>query len=97
MANIHHAPIQKAMHRIKQLSADENAKRLAFVRERALHDEASLIYDAKQEGREEGREEGELKAKEAMAKSLIALAVLTDEQIVAVTGLPLETVQALRD
>ncbi len=92
MANIYHAPIQKAMHRIKQLSADENAKRLAFVRERALHDEASLIYDAKQEG----REEGELKAKEAMAKSLIALAVLTDEQIVAVTGLPLETVQALR-
>ena len=92
MANIQHAPIQQAMHRIKQLSADENAKRLAFVRERALRDEASLIYDAKQEG----REEGELKAKEAMAKSLIALAVLTDEQIVTVTGLPLETVQALR-
>ena len=97
MDNITHAPIQKAMNRIKQLSADENAKRLAFVRERALHDEASLIYDAKQEGREEGREEGELKAKGEMAKSLIALAVLTDEQIVAVTGLPLETVQALRD
>lgn len=87
MANIQHAPIQQAMHRIKQLSADENAKRLAFVRERALRDEASLIYDAKQEGREE--------AKEAMAKNLIALAVLTDEQIVEVTGLPLETVQAL--
>ncbi|SKA26666.1 hypothetical protein SAMN02745127_02993 [Oceanospirillum multiglobuliferum] len=48
MDSITHVPIQKAMNRIKQLSADEDAKRLAFVHERALHDGASLIYDAMQ-------------------------------------------------
>jgi hypothetical protein len=32
------------------LSADEEARRLAFVRERALHDEVSFLNEAKQEG-----------------------------------------------
>ncbi|BBI62915.1 hypothetical protein HSBAA_42210 [Vreelandella sulfidaeris] len=42
MANIAHEPVKKAMNRIKQLSADEETRRLAFVRERALRDEVSL-------------------------------------------------------
>ena len=37
-------------------------KRLALVRERALHDEATLMYEAREEGREEGLEEGYQKA-----------------------------------
>jgi len=41
------------MSRIRELSADEEARRLAFVRERALRDEVSLLNDAKREGREE--------------------------------------------
>lgn len=50
MAEIAYQPVQDAMNKIKNLSADEEAQRLAFVRERALHDEASLLKDAKEEG-----------------------------------------------
>jgi predicted transposase/invertase (TIGR01784 family) len=77
------------MDRIRQLSADEEARRLAFVRERALHDEVSFLNEAKREGREEGREE--------VARHLIALRLLTDEQIAAAAGLTEAAVKALRD
>jgi len=60
MATVSHEPVQQAMDRIRQLSADEEARRLAFVRERALHDEVSFLNEAKREGRKEGREEGRL-------------------------------------
>jgi len=36
MAQLEHAPIQRALSRVCELSADEEARRLAFVRERAL-------------------------------------------------------------
>ncbi|MBK5964453.1 hypothetical protein CCR95_10245 [Thiocystis minor] len=58
MAAIEHAPIQEALNRVRQLSADEEARRLAFVRERALHDEVSLLKEAREEGREEGERLG---------------------------------------
>lgn len=57
MATIDHAPIQEALSRVRQLSADEEARRLAFVRERALRDEVSFLKEARQEGRQEGRRE----------------------------------------
>ena len=50
MAKVAHEPVKKAMSRIRELSADEEARRLAFVRERALRDEVSLLNDAKREG-----------------------------------------------
>ncbi|WP_404375497.1 hypothetical protein [Vreelandella aquamarina] len=50
-----HEPVKRAMSRIRELSADEETRRLAFVRERALRDEVSLLNDARREGREEGR------------------------------------------
>jgi hypothetical protein len=59
MANVAHEPVKKAMNRIRELSADEEARRLAFVRERALRDEVSFINDAERRGRREGRIEGE--------------------------------------
>ncbi|EHQ52007.1 hypothetical protein ECTPHS_04898 [Ectothiorhodospira sp. PHS-1] len=49
MANVAHEPVKKAMSRIRELSADEETRRLAFVRERALRDEVSLLNDAKRE------------------------------------------------
>ncbi|MEO5344483.1 MAG: Rpn family recombination-promoting nuclease/putative transposase [Gammaproteobacteria bacterium SHHR-1] len=58
MSKVQHEPVQAAMSRIRQLSADEEARRLAFVRERALRDEASLLKDAREEGLQVGREEG---------------------------------------
>ncbi|NEV65373.1 PD-(D/E)XK nuclease family transposase, partial [Thiorhodococcus minor] len=53
MAAVAHEPVKQAMNRIRQLSADEEARRLAFVRERALHDEVSFLNEAKREGRHE--------------------------------------------
>lgn len=49
MANVAHEPVNKAMSRIRELSADEETRRLAFVRERALRDEVSLLNDARRE------------------------------------------------
>ncbi|MGP5144709.1 DUF4351 domain-containing protein, partial [Vreelandella alkaliphila] len=37
------------MSRIRELSTDEETRRLAFVRERALRDEVSLLNDARRE------------------------------------------------
>jgi predicted transposase/invertase (TIGR01784 family) len=65
MAKVAHEPVKKAMSRIKQLSADEETRRLAFVRERALRDEVSLLNDAEKRGRHEGVE--------ATVRKLIAL------------------------
>ncbi|NEV61136.1 Rpn family recombination-promoting nuclease/putative transposase [Thiorhodococcus minor] len=88
MATVAHEPVQQAMNRIRQLSADEEARRLAFVRERALNDEVSFLNEAKREGREEGREE--------VARNLIAMSLLTDEQIATAAGLTEAAVKALR-
>tara|TARA_R110001599_G_scaffold60939_2_gene169236 strand:- start:280 stop:555 length:276 start_codon:yes stop_codon:yes gene_type:complete len=38
-----------AMNRIRELSADEETRRLAFVRERSLRDEVSFLNDARRE------------------------------------------------
>ncbi len=49
--------MKTALSTIKQLSADEETRRLAFVRERAAWDEATLLKEAREEGREEGAQE----------------------------------------
>ena len=58
MSAITHRPVQQAMEQLKGLSADDEMRRLAFVRERALHDEVSFTNAAREEGRALGREEG---------------------------------------
>jgi len=95
MANVAHEPVKKAMSRIRELSADEETRRLAFVRERALRDEVSLLNDARREGEELGIEKGEKLRAEKTARHLIKLGVLSDEQIAEATDLPLAEVQAL--
>jgi len=85
MANVAHEPVKKAMSRIRELSADEEARRLAFVRERALRDEVSLLNDAKREGHEE------------VARNLIAMDLLTDAQIATASGLSDNEVKVLRE
>jgi predicted transposase/invertase (TIGR01784 family) len=89
MASFTHEPVEQAMHRLRELSADEETRRLALVRERALHDEVSFLNEAKREGRQEGREE--------VARNLIAMNLLTDAQIATAAGLTEAEVQALRD
>jgi predicted transposase/invertase (TIGR01784 family) len=59
MAQIDYPPVQQALENIKALSADEEIRRLAFVRERALRDERSEIRAAIEKGKLEGKLEGE--------------------------------------
>ena len=54
MAQIDYPPVQQALTQIKQLSADEETRRLAFVRERALRDERTDIRAALEQGKIEG-------------------------------------------
>ena len=58
MNAITHEPIRQALQQLQDLSADAEAQRLAFVRERALRDERSELLAARQKGRQEGRQEG---------------------------------------
>ena len=58
MADITHEPVKKAMGSIRQLSADEEAQRLAEAREWGRINWNLSIGAAKREGLEEGREEG---------------------------------------
>ncbi|MCK7582336.1 MAG: Rpn family recombination-promoting nuclease/putative transposase [Chromatiales bacterium] len=88
MATIEHAPIREALNRVRQLSADDEARRLAFVRERALHDEISLLKEAREEGQEE--------AKRATALAMLQDGLLDEDVIARYTGLTLEAVRALR-
>ncbi|GEN29436.1 hypothetical protein HVA01_30820 [Halovibrio variabilis] len=46
------------MSRIRELSVDEETRRLAFVRERALRNKVSFLDDAKREGEQLGIEKG---------------------------------------
>lgn len=92
MAAIDHPPIREALSQIRALSADEEARRLAFVRERALHDEATLLKEARQEGLEQGLEQG----RRETARGLIEQTTLDDASIAAITQLPLAEIKAMR-
>ena len=54
MAAVTHESVKKVRGYIRELSADEEARRLAFVRERALRDEVSQLRYAENEGMVKG-------------------------------------------
>ena len=58
MNAITHEPIRQAMQQLQDISADEEARRMAFVRERALRDEKSELRAARQEGIQIGESRG---------------------------------------
>lgn len=58
MSQITHPPVQEALAHLQALSADEETRWRAFVRERALRDEISELQGARREGREEGIQQG---------------------------------------
>jgi predicted transposase/invertase (TIGR01784 family) len=71
MQQIDYPPVQQALERIRGLSADEETRRLAFVRERALRDERSELGAARDEGLEEGLAKGLAKGlAEGMTKGM---------------------------
>ncbi len=73
MNAITHEPIRQAMQQLHDLSADEEAQRMAFVRERALRDEKSELNAARREGRQEGLQEGRQEGHVATLARLLQL------------------------
>lgn len=49
--------IQKGIQAVYKMSADERTKELIRMREKALHDEATLLEEAREEGEARGRSE----------------------------------------
>jgi predicted transposase/invertase (TIGR01784 family) len=56
----------------------------------------NVIDTARDEGREEGREEGAQQAKRDTARKLMALGVLSDQQLADATGLTLDVIRQVR-
>ncbi|MBQ5332475.1 MAG: Rpn family recombination-promoting nuclease/putative transposase [Oscillospiraceae bacterium] len=75
--------MQKAVHVIYDMSEDTKIREIARLREKALHDEASALKCAKDEGRAEGLAEGEAKERSKTIERMKALG-MTDEQIKAI-------------
>lgn len=89
MANATSASVRNTYHRLEALSTDPEAKRLAAVRERALHDEATYLHEAEQRGeqrgKEEGRQEGRQEEREENIRKLVATG-MTEQQARAILG-----------
>ncbi len=84
---MHDPVLGKAMTVLEFLSQDKEARRLYEMRQKALHDEASMLAGAKKEGREEG-------------KKAVALTLLEDgmdiQPVSKLTGIAVEELQQLK-
>ncbi|MCI8383823.1 MAG: Rpn family recombination-promoting nuclease/putative transposase [Clostridia bacterium] len=83
--------IKKANVEYEYLTGEEEERRIAFLRDKAIRDEKSIREGSKEEGREEGREE---KQKE-IAKKLLDKNMLIEE-IIEITNLTKEEIEKLR-
>ena len=102
--------VAKAVAKLVELNAEERERMIADSRMKLRWDIANIKRSAEKEGREEGRREGleeglekglEKGRKEGLEEGRLAIARnaiqqnLPVETIVALTGLPRETIQAL--
>lgn len=96
--------LKEAVTKLQQVSDDERMQRIAELREKALHDEASIKETALQEGLQEGLQKGlqqglqkgENKAKEEIAKKMLK-EKLEISLIGKLTGLSEEEIRKLED
>ncbi|UKS26563.1 Rpn family recombination-promoting nuclease/putative transposase [Paenibacillus sp. HWE-109] len=88
--------LQKAMDTLEFLSQNEEARRLYEMRQKALHDEASMIDGAREEGRQEGMQEGMHKSKIEIAKNLLGIGI-DAANVIEATGLTKDEVQRLKE
>ena len=77
------------------MSLDEENRRLYEAREMFLHDQATRMYEAKEEGLEEGMKKGLEKGKETVAKNMLSLGI-EDELIIKATGLDQSIIDKLK-
>ena len=73
----------KFLKELEYLTGDEEARRLAYLREKAIRDEASAIDGAKREGIKEGKKQDAKKmlAKKIDINTIIEITGLTKEEI----------------
>lgn len=74
--------INNAIFILRELNADENMRRIAEMREKALHDEATAVNAAEKRGMEKGLEKGRAEVVEKMRES-----GMTEEQIKSILKL----------
>ena len=79
--------MQKALTTSEWLSQDKEARQLYDDRQRALHDYASIVEGA--------REEGEIKGRKEVARQMLAEGFTTDT-VARLTGLSVEEIEQLR-
>ncbi len=82
--------IKKAEEEFEYLTGDEETKRLAYLREKAIRDEAAAIAGATKRGRAEGKLEEKLE----IAKNMLNLKIDIDT-IIAATGLTKEEIEKI--
>ena len=90
--------IKKAQEEYEYLTGDEEERRIAFLREKALRDENS-IFDAgkdigRKEGKEEGKEEGKKEEKKEIAKSMLK-EKMPIETIIKITKLSTKEIEKI--
>jgi len=86
--------VKKAEKELETLSGDEYERRLAYLREKAIRDEAAAIDGAITRGRQQGIKEGEKNKSIQIAKKMLKMKI-DIETIVEVTGLTKEEIEKL--
>ncbi|MBO5348312.1 MAG: hypothetical protein J6A89_00600, partial [Clostridia bacterium] len=82
--------VKKAEEELEYLTGDEETRRLAYLREKAIRDEMAAMSKARKEGKEEGREE----QKNIIAKKMLAEKI-DIKLIIKITGLTKEEIESL--
>jgi predicted transposase/invertase (TIGR01784 family) len=92
--------VHEAMETLKYISADDETRAIANLRQKTINDHNSEITIAREEGREEGiaigEERGELKKARETACNLLSMG-LSLEQISGATGLSVEQIKLLEE
>ncbi len=83
--------IKKAEEELEYLTGDEETRRLAYLREKAIRDEKAALAEAREEGIEEGIEEGKEVEKLQIAKKMLVKGI-SIEDIIEITGLTKEEI-----
>ncbi|OPH54926.1 hypothetical protein BC351_29825 [Paenibacillus ferrarius] len=87
--------LRKAMDTLEFLSQNEEARRLYEMRQKALHDEASMLYGAREEGKAEGKAEGRAEGKFEVARNMLGEGIQVS-LISRMTGLSEQEIERLK-
>lgn len=88
--------IKKAMNELEEMSEDEELRRLAELREKAIRDEKNGLRHAREEGIEEGIKQGIGQGIEQVTKKMIKLNMPV-EDIMNITGLKEEEILQIKN